>query len=56
MLTNLGSAQSDQDQPAEAQKSYQEALQIYQACAKQNAQQFSADVARLKEMLLELPR
>ena len=55
-LNNLGSLDSDQHRTEEARRAFDEALQIYEAFAKQDPEQFSPDVKRVKELLEELPR
>jgi hypothetical protein len=40
----------------EARKDYEEALNIYEACAKQDPEEFSSDVKRVRKLLEELPR
>ena len=41
---------------AEAREEYEEALKIFQDFAKQDPEQYTADVQRLKKLLEELPR
>ena len=53
-LNNLGNLDSNQNRPEEARQEYQEALQIYEAAAKQNPERFSPDVARVKTLLGQL--
>jgi Tetratricopeptide repeat len=55
-LNNLGILDSDQNRMAEARKEYEEALKIYEAFAKQDPEQFTTDVKRLKKLLQELPK
>jgi hypothetical protein len=40
----------------EAREEYEEALKIYEAFAKQDPEEFSSDVKRVKKLLEELPR
>ena len=55
-LNNLGILDSDQNRMAKARKEYEEALKIYEAFAKQDPEQFTTDVKRLKKLLQELPK
>jgi tetratricopeptide (TPR) repeat protein len=55
-LNNLGILDSDQNRMAEARKEYEEALKIYEAFVKQDPEQFTTDVKRLKKLLKELPK
>jgi ABC-type branched-subunit amino acid transport system substrate-binding protein len=55
-LNNLGILDSDQHQKEEARRAFEEALKIYEAYAKQNPEQFSSDVKRVKKLLEELQR
>jgi hypothetical protein len=55
-LNHLGILDSDQNRMAEARKEYEEALKIYEAFAKQDPEQFTTDVKRLKKLLQELPK
>jgi tetratricopeptide (TPR) repeat protein len=55
-LNNLGILDSAQNRMAEARKEYEEALKIYEAFAKQDPEQFTTDVKRLKKLLQELPK
>jgi hypothetical protein len=43
-------------QTEEARRAFEEALKIYEAYAKQNPEQFSSDVKRVKKLLEELHR
>ncbi len=56
MLNNLGILDHYQNRMAEARKEYEEALKIYEAFAKQDPEQFTTDVKRLKKLLQELPK
>lgn len=56
MLNNLGILDRYQKRMAEARKEYEEALKIYEAFAKQDPEQFTTDVKRLKKVLEELPK
>jgi hypothetical protein len=55
-LNNLGILDSDQHQTEEARRAFEEALEIYEAYAKENPEQFSSDVERVKKLLEELQR
>jgi hypothetical protein len=55
-LNTLGILDSDQHQTEEARRAFEEALKIYQAYSKQNPEQFSSDVKRVKKLLEELQR
>jgi tetratricopeptide (TPR) repeat protein len=55
-LNNLGILYSDQHQTEEARRAFEEALKIYEAYAKQNPEQFSSDVKRVKKLLEDLHR
>ena len=55
-LNNLGILDRDQRQTKEARRAFEEALKIYEAYAKQNPEQFSSDVKRVKKLLEELHR
>ena len=55
-LNNLGILYSDQHQREEARRAFEKALKIYEAYAKQNPEQFSSDVKRVKKLLEELHR
>jgi hypothetical protein len=55
-LNNLGILDRDQNRTADARKEYEEALKIYEAFAKQDPEQFTTDVNRLKKLLEELPK
>ena len=46
----------DRDQNRMARKEYEEALKIYEDFAKQDPEQFTTDVQRLKKLLEELPK
>ena len=54
--SNLGIPDRDQNRMEEARKDYEEALNIYEAFAKQDPEEFSSDVKRVKKLLEELPR
>jgi hypothetical protein len=47
---------SAQNRAEEARKAFEEALKIYEAYAKENPEQFSSDVKRVKKLLEELHR
>jgi len=47
---------SDQNRTAEARKEYEEALKILEDFAKQDPEQYTTDVKRLKKLLEELPK
>ena len=53
-LNNLGILDSDQNRMADARKEYEEALKICEAFAKQDPEQFTTDVKRLKTLPREL--
>jgi hypothetical protein len=53
-LNNLGILDSDQNRMADARKEYEEALKICGAFAKQDPEQFTTDVKRLKTLPREL--
>ena len=55
-LNNLGILDRDQHKTKEARRAFEEALKIYEAYAKQNPEQFSSDVKRVKKLLEELHR
>jgi hypothetical protein len=55
-LSNLGVLYRDQKRMEEARKASEEALTIYQDFAKQDSEQFSPDVTRMKKLLEELTR
>ena len=55
-LNNLGILYSGQHQTEETGRAFEEALKIYEAYAKQNPEQFSSDVKRVKKLLEELHR
>jgi nephrocystin-3 len=55
-LNNLGILYSDQHQTEGAGRAFEEALKIYEAYAKQNPEQFSSDVKRVKKLLEKLHR
>jgi tetratricopeptide repeat protein len=55
-LNNLGILDRDQNRLAAARKDYEEALQIYEAFAQRDPEQFSVDVERLRRLLRELPK
>ena len=44
-----------QNRTQEAKQAYEQALQIYEVIAKQDPQRFSADVTRMKHLLVGLP-
>ena len=50
-LNNLGVLDRDQNRMEEARKDYEEALNIYEAFAKQDPEEFSSDVKRVKKLL-----
>ena len=54
-LNNLGILDRGQGRIEEARRDFSEALQIYEALAKQESQRFSPNVARVKKLLAELP-
>jgi hypothetical protein len=45
-----------QNRMEEARKAFEEALQIYEAFAKEDPDQFSTDVTRVNKLLAELPK
>jgi hypothetical protein len=47
---------SAQNRMAEARNEYEEALQIYESFAKNDPEQFSANVTRVKKRLANLPQ
>jgi thymidylate kinase len=53
---NLGIPDRDQNRMEDTRKEYEEALKIYEAFAKQDPEQFTTDVKRLKKLLKELPK
>ena len=55
-LSNLGILDRAQNRPEEARKAFEEALKIYEAFAKQDPNQFSPLVERLKKLLTHLPK
>jgi tetratricopeptide (TPR) repeat protein len=55
-LNNLGILYSDLHRTEEARRAFEEALKIYEAYAKQDPEQFSSDVKRVKKLLEELQR
>ena len=56
MFNNLGFLNSAQNRWGEARQEAEEALKIYEAFAKQDPEEFSSDVKRVKKLLEELPR
>ena len=55
-LNNLGILYSDGHQTEEARRAFEEALKIYEVYAKQDPEQFSSDVNRVKKLLEGLHR
>ena len=55
-LNNLGILDRDRNRIEEARKEYEEALKIYEDFAKEDPEQFTTDVQRLKKLLEELPK
>jgi tetratricopeptide (TPR) repeat protein len=55
-LNNLGILDRDRNRITAARKEYEEALEIYEAFAKQDPEQFSPDVERVRKLLQELPK
>jgi hypothetical protein len=56
MLNNLGILDRAHTRMAEAREEFEEALKIYEDLAKQDPEQFTTDVQRLKKLLEELPK
>ena len=55
-LNNLGLFDSGKNRVNKARNEYEEALKIYEAFAKEDPEQFSPHVKRVKKLLKELPR
>jgi len=55
-LNNLGIFDSDKNQMNKSRMEYEEALKIYEAFAKQDPDQFSPLVERMKKLLKHLPK
>ena len=55
-LNNLGILDRDRNRITAARKEYEEALEIYEAFAKQDPEQFSSAVERVRKLLQELPK
>ena len=55
-LNNLGILDRARNRPAEARMAFEEAMKIYEAFAKQNPDQFSPLVERIKKLLTHLPK
>ena len=55
-LNNLGILDRAQNRPEEARKAFEEALNIYKSLAKQDPDQFSPLVERMKKLLKHLPK
>jgi DNA-directed RNA polymerase subunit F len=55
-LNNLGILNRAQNRPEEARKTFEEALKIFEAFAKQDPDQFSPLVERMTTLLKHLPK
>jgi len=55
-LINLGILDRAQNRPPDALKAFEEAMKIYEAFAKQDPDQFSPLVERIKKLLTHLPK